>query len=364
MTRDGKDSGRQGSSAPSGFGTSLPCAKPATTMFGSRLMLLSALALSAVGCVRDNADHCVHREQDLTCRQEHPDLPYCSRCEANNDGCVAAPEEDPRCWLEEEPADDAGSVTPDTGNTGTHGTSTLASAGTASESGTSTSDGSTAETATANGNEEATQSSTEGTISGDATTSTEDTTTVTGNTTDPTDSGGATSGSQDADGSTSEVAEASSTDDTTGTVESSSEAGEVSTTETDPPTECGNGVVDPPQEECDGGLGTGPRTCEDLELGTGPLYCGDDCLYDTSQCEQPPDCGNGIREEGEACDGEVDDLTCTQISDDYIAGELGCTDDCRLDPSLCISCRTLLETCDVTLPCCEGLGCSLGVCAV
>lgn len=52
------------------------------------LALLLALPLSLWGCRIPNEDHCGRRQGDATCVELEPSRPYCSLCEADNDGCV------------------------------------------------------------------------------------------------------------------------------------------------------------------------------------------------------------------------------------------------------------------------------------
>ena len=91
-------------------------------------------------------------------------------------------------------------------------------------------------------------------------------------------------------------------------------------------TACGNNVIDV-GEVCDGD-DLGGETCESLGMGGGELRCTNDCIgFEVSGCEQGPECGNGVAEIGEACDGE--DLrgeTCESLG--MGGGELGCRDDC------------------------------------
>lgn len=75
---------------------------------------------------------------------------------------------------------------------------------------------------------------------------------------------------------------------------------------------CGDGVLDE-GEACDGN-DFGGRTCEDEGADGGNLRCTDDCRIDACECtwengggdcppDTPPICGNGIQEYGESCDG-------------------------------------------------------------
>ena len=46
--------------------------------------------LGLIGCRIPNEDHCGRRDGDETCRALDPERPFCSVCEAENDGCVAS----------------------------------------------------------------------------------------------------------------------------------------------------------------------------------------------------------------------------------------------------------------------------------
>ena len=100
---------------------------------------------------------------------------------------------------------------------------------------------------------------------------------------------------------------------------------------------CGNGVKDP-GEVCDGD-DFGGLTCQDIGFFGGELGCSG-CQLDKGECTLPPpgeepECGNGVKEPGEGCDGDdVGDLTCEDLG---LAGELGCGQSCNLDLSGCYS---------------------------
>src|SRR5690606_766668 len=61
---------------------------------------------------------------------------------------------------------------------------------------------------------------------------------------------------------------------------------------TSPMPECGDGIVDA-NEECDGGLGG--QSCVGLGFVGGVLSCAGNCLFDVSQCEGDDPCGDGIK---------------------------------------------------------------------
>jgi len=99
--------------------------------------------------------------------------------------------------------------------------------------------------------------------------------------------------------------------------------------------ECGNGILEG-IEQCDGSE-LNEMTCGDLNYGFsgGTLRCDPDtCTYDISDCEFPEDCGNGIVEPGEQCDGsDLSGRSCTGLG--YAYGTLACSSDCRYDTSEC-----------------------------
>ena len=64
--------------------------------------------------------------------------------------------------------------------------------------------------------------------------------------------------------------------------------------------ECGNGVRET-GEACDG-PDLGGFTCGTLGFKSGTLSCNDQCRLDTSQCVADSVCGNGVLEAGEECD--------------------------------------------------------------
>jgi hypothetical protein len=181
--------------------------------------VLAALALTA--CRVLDEDHCANLAGDATCRDRGGGLDHCDRCEAANDGCVAAPSSDPACAVDESTSDvsaadeQASAPMDDDGDDGEAPADTDAS--------------------------------------GDATTSTSAPTTSA-----PTTSGGDEASSTAAIGST-----------------------ESTTSSVGP--ECGNGVIDA-DEQCDG-EDFGGLDCAALpEHGGGELACDGACMLDTSAC--------------------------------------------------------------------------------
>lgn len=103
----------------------------------------------------------------------------------------------------------------------------------------------------------------------------------------------------------------------------------------DPPlTFCGDGVLGA-DEECDGD-DLGGETCESLGAFGGDLGCDDDCVFDIQGCSfRPPQCGNGIAEAGEACDGaDLGGASCSDVPWAQGSG-LACTPACELDATAC-----------------------------
>jgi hypothetical protein len=140
-----------------------------------------------------------------------------------------------------------------------------------------------------------------------------------------------------------------------------------------PASECGNGVFEP-GEQCDGTNLNG-KTCGNIIPGyIGSLSCippggNNECEFDTEGCyqeiecgpddpcpgdqfcssdgycvNQEPECGNGIKEDGEQCDGEdFNGVTCESL--ELGSGELGC-EDCIMITSSCedeVECDTNWE---------------------
>jgi hypothetical protein len=104
-----------------------------------------------------------------------------------------------------------------------------------------------------------------------------------------------------------------------------------------PPDPCGNGAIDP-GESCDGAL-LGDASCASLGYGQGDLACRADCLgFDPAGCAQPPDpCGNGLLDEGEACDGaSFGDVSCESLG--HWGGTLTCLNQCQtIDDASCVA---------------------------
>ncbi len=98
---------------------------------------------------------------------------------------------------------------------------------------------------------------------------------------------------------------------------------------------CGNGLAEP-GEDCDG-VDVRGLTCEDFGLA-GPqtaLACTSSCRFDTSGCSEP-ECGNGLAEPGEDCDGsDLRGESCESLGFGFLGGTLACLPDCRFDVSDC-----------------------------
>ena len=102
--------------------------------------------------------------------------------------------------------------------------------------------------------------------------------------------------------------------------------------------ECGNGIVEE-GEACDGSK-LNDQTCETLvgEGSRGTLYCKSDCRsFDTNECTAATTCGNGRRDGDEVCDGvDFGGATCETVVGLGSTGHLGCQANCAdFDTSEC-----------------------------
>ncbi len=101
--------------------------------------------------------------------------------------------------------------------------------------------------------------------------------------------------------------------------------------------QCGDGVVDI-GEECDGENLYG-NTCATRGYYTGDLTCNVDCTFNETDCGDDGYCGDGVInvENGEQCDGDtLGGATCNDAADThYYGGTLRCSDTCEFDYSDC-----------------------------
>jgi hypothetical protein len=102
----------------------------------------------------------------------------------------------------------------------------------------------------------------------------------------------------------------------------------------DPPP-CGNGRLDS-GEACDGSVFGATDTCEEALPGSsGTLACSPSCTLNTSACVVPR-CGDGVvNRASEQCDG-VDLAGQSCDSQGFLAGALGCSATCTFNTSSCV----------------------------
>ncbi len=94
--------------------------------------------------------------------------------------------------------------------------------------------------------------------------------------------------------------------------------------------QCGNGIVET-GESCDGADLDG-QSCFSQGLGGGVIGCTPSCDFDDSGCGDP--CGNATIEAGETCDlTELGAQNCTDFG--FAGGALDCGSDCSVDTSQC-----------------------------
>ncbi len=124
-------------------------------------------------------------------------------------------------------------------------------------------------------------------------------------------------------------------------------------------TNCGDGIRQE-NEDCDGTDMRSTACTEAGDFNGGIVSCTDECTFDTTLCTF---CGDGIRQESEACDNaDLGTETCASAGD-FNGGTLGCTDTCTLETSQCGNCgdgtRSDSELCeggDLNGQTCMGLG--------
>ena len=107
--------------------------------------------------------------------------------------------------------------------------------------------------------------------------------------------------------------------------------------------ECGNGIVEV-GEACDGDRLNDQTCASQVGFGsTGKLYCLPGCHgFDTDDCTPATTCGNGIIDGKEVCDGsDVGKQTCESVVGAGSTGRLLCSSNCgSFDTSLCTAATT------------------------
>lgn len=142
---------------------------------------------------------------------------------------------------------------------------------------------------------------------------------------------------------------------------------------------CGDGVKNTQEETCDGSDLDGVTTCMDAGFEPAPetdglVACyGPEatanlrCHYDFTQCVGTAQCGNGVIEGNEQCDGDnLDDETCESVNATFVGGTLSCnpsgaSSPCTFNTSECTPCGVQGADCGEGLPaCCAGLNLGCG----
>jgi hypothetical protein len=96
--------------------------------------------------------------------------------------------------------------------------------------------------------------------------------------------------------------------------------------------ECGNGVIEG-GESCDGS-DLGDEDCSTQGFLEGTLACTSACQFDVTECSGVNPCGDGTKDATEACDGQDFGVqTCATFG--FEEGSLVCTNRCEIDTSGC-----------------------------
>jgi cysteine-rich repeat protein len=112
--------------------------------------------------------------------------------------------------------------------------------------------------------------------------------------------------------------------------------------------DCGNGVINQ-GEDCDG-VDLGGIDCVALGYSWGDLACQWNCAFDETACsDSQPVCGNDILEATEQCDGpDLGGATCEGLGEGFTGGDLNCATGCLFDSAGCTTCGNgLVETPEV-----------------
>lgn len=98
--------------------------------------------------------------------------------------------------------------------------------------------------------------------------------------------------------------------------------------------ECGNGIAEG-DEDCDGDDLRDYSCADVVEHSDGTLGCSGSCTFVTAACVLPEECGDGFIAGDEECDGnDLDGLTCQDMGD-FSGGSLVCNDDCTISTTNC-----------------------------
>ncbi len=124
-----------------------------------------------------------------------------------------------------------------------------------------------------------------------------------------------------------------------------------------PITQCGNGIQEM-GEECDG-FDLGGWTCQDLSHAPGDLQCNSNCTLDLFTCGPEFLCGDGTVEEGEYCElGLLGGQTCSSLGYVSDGGSLVCNGDCTFRTGGC----TPPSGAQDGAPCGDDTECEGGIC--